>query len=146
VNYLLDTNVVSEWVKARPDPGVAAWLANVDEDRVFLSVITLAELRHGVERLAHGARRDRLNDWLGGELAERFEGRMLSIDAGVADRWGRMVARAQAAGKPAGPMDAFLAATAERHGLTLVTRNEADFRHLCIPLVNPWMIPATGPR
>jgi hypothetical protein len=144
VNYLLDTNVVSEWVKPRPDPGVVAWLAGVDEDRVRLSVITLAELRHGIERLAPGARRDRLDAWLGTDLVARFEARILPVDAGVADRWGRVVARAQAAGRPMGSMDAFIAATAERHGLALVTRNGPDFEALGIPLVNPWAPPSTG--
>jgi len=145
VNYLLDTNVVSEWVKPRPDPGVIAWLAEVDEDRVFLSVITLAELRHGIGRLAPGARRNRLDGWLSGELAGRFEGRLLPIDEGVGDLWGRMMARTQAAGQSMGAMDAFLAATAQRHGLALVTRNDADFRPAGLTLVNPWTIPATGP-
>src|SRR5215210_1866149 len=79
VNYLLDTNVVSEWTKPRPDPGVTDWLADADEDRVYLSVVTLAELRHGVERLADGARKARLDRWLTDELLLRFEGRVLAI-------------------------------------------------------------------
>jgi predicted nucleic acid-binding protein len=139
LNYLLDTNVVSEWVKPRPDPGVVEW------DRVFLSVITLAELRHGIQRMASGTRRDRLEAWLVEELPARFESRLLSIDAQVADTWGRVVARSQAAGHTASPMDAFIAAIAERHGLTLVTRNVADFVPLGIPLLNPWGIHAAGP-
>ena len=68
MTFLLDTNVVSEWVRARPDPGVVAWLDEVDEDRVFLSVATLAELRSGIARIPTGSRRVRLEDWLGEEL------------------------------------------------------------------------------
>ena len=138
MSFLLDTNVVSEWVKPTPDPGVVAWLAEVDEDRVFLSVVTLAELRHGVERLADGNRRRRLDIWLRDELPLRFEGRLLSVDQAVADRWGDVVARREAAGRPIGIMDAFIAATANVHGLKLVTRNAPDFRSAVKEIVNPW--------
>jgi predicted nucleic acid-binding protein len=138
VSFLLDTNVVSEWVKQRPDPGVIAWLAAVDEDRVFLSVVTLAELRHGVERLADGNRRRRLDTWLRDDVPLRFEGRLLPVDHTVADRWGDVVARREAAGRPIGVMDAFIAATANVHGLKLVTRNDSDFRSVVKEIVNPW--------
>jgi predicted nucleic acid-binding protein len=138
VNFLLDTNVVSEWVKPRPDKGVMSWLAEADEDRVFISVVTLAELRHGIERLSPGARRDRLDVWLTQQLPERFETRILSIDAVTANSWGRVMARGQAAGRPIGTMDAFIAATAERHDLTLITRNVSDFEALGTKIVNPW--------
>ena len=138
MSFLLDTNVVSEWVKPRPDAGVVTWLAEVDEDRVFISVVTLAELRHGIERMAAGTRRSRLDTWLTDELTSRFEARVLSIDADIAKLWGRIMARGQAGGRPAGPMDAFIAATAEQHDLTLVTRNVSDFESLGIRLVNPW--------
>jgi len=138
MSFLLDTNVVSEWVKPRPDAGVISWLAAADEDRVFLSVVTIAELRHGIERLAAGARRRRLDDWLRNELPRRFEGRILFIDGAVADLWGTMVARGEAAGRPISVMDAFIAATAGVHGLTLVTRNAPDFESILKPIVNPW--------
>jgi predicted nucleic acid-binding protein len=138
MSFLLDTNVVSEWVKARPDAGVVAWLAEADEDRVFLSVITLAELRYGIERMAAGNRRRRLDAWLRDELPLRFEGRVLPIDRATADAWGRFVARSEKAGRPIGVADAFIAATAEVHGLTLVTRNVADFEPALKVVVNPW--------
>jgi predicted nucleic acid-binding protein len=138
VSFLLDTNVISEWVKPQPDPRVVAWLAEVDEDRVFLSVVTLAELRHGIERLADGRRRHRLDAWLREELPLRFEGRMLPVSEAVADRWGEVVARREAAGRPIGVMDAFIAATANVHALKLVTRNEVDFESVVKKTVNPW--------
>ena len=137
MSFLLDTNAVSEWVKPRPNPGLIGWMESTDEDRVFLSVVTLAEVRYGVERLASGAHRRRLEEWLGRELPLRFEGRMLPVDANVAEAWGKMVARSEATGRPIGAMDAFLAATAEVHHLTLVTRNVSDFRVLNAVL-NPW--------
>jgi predicted nucleic acid-binding protein len=130
--------VVSEWVKQRPNAGVVAWLAEIDEDRVFLSVITLAELRHGVRRLADGSRRQRLDAWLSDELPLRFDGRLLAIDQTVADRWGEVVAEREAAGRPIGAMDAFIAATANVHELALVTRNERDFESVVKEIVNPW--------
>lgn len=141
MSYLLDTNVVSEWVKPRPDPGVVAWLADVDEDRVFLSVVTLAELRYGIGRLADGERRRRLDAWLAHDLPLRFEGRILPIDAAVADRWGEIVAQRAAMGRPTGAMDAFLAAAAGSHGLTLVTRNVAHFVKIVEAVVDPWSGP-----
>jgi predicted nucleic acid-binding protein len=139
MSFLLDTNVVSEWVRPHPDPGVVAWLDKVDEDRVFLSVITLAEIRHGIERLADGQRRRRLDAWLRGDLPLRFESRVLPVDERVADRWGAIVARREAAGRPIGAMDALIAATAETHALTLVTRNATDFEFAVGAIVNPWL-------
>lgn len=138
MTFLLDTNIVSEWVKPRPDPGVIEWLAEIDEDRVFLSVVSLAELRHGIERLAAGKRRKRLDSWLRDELVPRFEGRVLSIDESVADHWGEVVSRREAMGRPIGVMDAFIAATANVHLLKLITRNESDFRSAAKEIVNPW--------
>jgi predicted nucleic acid-binding protein len=137
VNFLLDTNAVSEWVKPRPNPGLIRWMEAADEDRVFLSVLSLAELRYGVERMAAGARRNRLEGWLLHELPLRFEGRVLSVDHRIAEAWGRTVSRSEAMGRPMGAMDAFLSATAEVHRLTLVTRNTSDFPVLKAVL-NPW--------
>jgi predicted nucleic acid-binding protein len=138
VNFLLDSNVVSEWARLRPDTGVVTWLAQADEDRLFISVITLAELRHGIDRMAAGRRRSRLEEWLRNELVARFETRILYVDERVADAWGGIVARREGIGRRIGVMDAFIAATAEVKGLTLVTRNEADFRPSVKSIVNPW--------
>jgi predicted nucleic acid-binding protein len=138
VNFLLDTNVVSEWTRLRPNTGVMKWLSECDEDRVFLSVVTIAELRHGIERLPAGRRRSRLDAWLGDELLPRFEGRVLSIESEIADLWGRLVARREALGKPFQAMDALIAATATAHDLTLVTRNSADFEASVKSILNPW--------
>ena len=112
VSFLLDTNVVSEWTKPRPNPGVIEWLAQANEDDVFLSVVTFAELRHGIERLVAGARRRRLDAWLRNELPKRLDGRVALIDGAVADEWGRLVARNEAGGHPIQAMDALKAATA----------------------------------
>jgi hypothetical protein len=137
VSFLLDTNAISEWVNPRPDPGVMHWTSSTDEDLIFISVISLAELRDGAERLPPGKRRQGLEEWLREELPVRFEGRILPIDAGIADAWGRVVAKSRAIGRSMGIMDAFLAATAEIHQLTLVTRNVSDFP-LLKAVLNPW--------
>jgi predicted nucleic acid-binding protein len=138
VSFLLDTNVVSEWTRPRPSAAVAAWLAAAEEDRVFISVATLAELRDGIDRLPMGARRQGLDTWLGGDLPLRFEGRILGVDPALADSWGRVLAIGRAKGRPIGTMDALLAATAGHYGLTLVTRNTRDFQALGIAIVDPW--------
>lgn len=140
MSFLLDTNVVSEWMKPSPDMGVISWLTEVDEDRTFLSVITLAELRHGIERLPAGRRRTQLDQWLRDDLPARFDSRILPIDSTVADAWGHVVARRAAIGRPIGAMDAFVAATAQIHGLTLVTRNVSNFEASVSGILNPWSI------
>jgi len=139
MKFLLDTNVVSEWVKPHPASGVVTWLSNIDEDRVLISVVTLAELRYGIERMSVGKRRDRLDEWLQDELPLRFEGRVLPIDNAIAGAWGKIVARGEAAGRPIGIMDAFIAATAEVHGLALVTRNASHYELLLQDVINPWL-------
>jgi toxin FitB len=138
VSFLLDTNVVSEWVKPLPNQGVIAWMADVDEDRVFVSVVTLAEIRYGIERMPSGSRRKRLAEWLEQELPLRFEGRIMGIDATIADVCGKVVAQGEDRGKRMEVMDAFLAATAEVHQLTIVTRNTSDFETVTANILNPW--------
>ena len=139
MNFLLDTNVVSEWIKPHPNPGLIAWLEEVDEDRAFLSVVTLTELRYGIEHLAPGKRRRQLEDWLEHDLSLRFEDRILSIDSAVADACGRIVAQREKLGRPIEAMDAYLAATAEVHHLTLVTRNDSDFEGAVRSILDPWI-------
>ena len=138
MSFLLDTNVISEPMKPRPNSGVLAWLAKADEDRVFISVVTITELRYGVERLSTGSRRERLDAWLRNDLRLRFKERILPVDIEVADACGRLVARREFLGRPIEARDAFIAATAEVHGLTLVTRNAPDFQPAVGAIVSPW--------
>ena len=139
MSFLLDTNVISEPMKARPNAGVLTWLAEVDEDNIFLSVVTITELRYGIERLATGRRRDHLEKWLRKDLGSRFERRILPVDIEIADACGRLVARSESMGRPIEPRDAFIAATAEVHALTLVTRNASDFEATVKAIVMPWI-------
>jgi len=124
-------------VVAQPNPGLIGWMESADEDRIFISVISLAELHYGLERLAEGKRRSQLERWLRDELPLRFESRILPVNDMVAKAWGKTVSRSEATGRPMGTMDAFLAATAEIHQLTLVTRNVTDFP-LLRAVLNPW--------
>ena len=136
--FLLDANCISEAVRVRPDPNVENWVRAVDQDLLYLSVLTLGEIRKGLAGLAQGKRRTRLETWLEVELQVRFSGRILSIDAGVADRWGLLEADAKRKGKPLSTIDGLLAATAVHHNLTIVTRNVADFNGISVPVLNPW--------
>jgi toxin FitB len=138
MSFLLDTNVLSEPMKERPNPGVLAWLSRVDEDQVFVSVVSITELRFGVERVAIGKRRERLDGWLRKDLILRFEGRILPIDLRIADACGGLMARSESMGRPMEARDAFIAATAEVHGLTLVTRNTSDFEPTLKAIISPW--------
>jgi toxin FitB len=139
VSYLLDTTVVSEWAKPRPNEGVVSWLADVDEDRVYLSVVTLAELRHGIARLPVGRRRTRFDQWMREDVVLRFDARLLPIDTATADVCGTLLAQSEDHGRPMGVMDALIAATAQVHGMTLVTRNVSDFEAtIDTGIVNPW--------
>jgi predicted nucleic acid-binding protein len=138
VTFLLDTNVVSEWIKPRPNSGVVSWLGAVDDDQTYLSVVTITELRYGIDRMMAGARTRRLDDWLREELLSRFDGRVLPVDLAIADECGRLLARSEAAGRSIEARDAFIAATAEVYGLTLVTRNVSHFRAVVQSLFMPW--------
>ena len=135
---MLDTNVVSEWVKPRPSGNVIAWLAEASEDEIFISVCTFAELRFGVASMARGKRRDHLDAWLRSDLPARFDRRIVGIDVSIADAWGNIQARARQNGRPLGPMDGLIAATAQVHDMTIVTRNTKHFEAVGVPLLNPW--------
>ena len=139
MKYLLDTNVISEPMKARPNGGVVAWLSGLDEDEACISVVTITELRYGIERLATGKRREILEAWLRKDLSGRFEGRILPVELEIADACGRLVARSEGLGHPIEPRDAFIAATAEVHGLTLVTGNASDFQPTVKSILTPWI-------
>jgi predicted nucleic acid-binding protein len=138
MNYLLDTNVVSEIPKPRPNAGVLRWLDQTDEDKIFLSVVTIAELRRGIERLPPGRRRRALDDWFRNELRPRFEGRLLPVDAEVAETCGKLMATCEASGRTMELADALIAATTEVHNLALVTRNVSHFQASVKHFVTPW--------
>lgn len=138
MSFLVDTNVLAEVRRPAPSPKVLAWLDQLDEDRAFISVISLAELRRGVALMDDGRRKQALADWLAHDLPDRFAGRILLIEPEIAETWGDLMAESQRNGKTLSAMDGFLAATALARQLTLVTRNTKDFAPFGVPLLNPW--------
>jgi toxin FitB len=136
--FILDTNCISEAVRAQPEPRVMQWMGAADESLLYLSVLTLGEIRKGLAGLPQGQRRTHLESWLALELLARFSGRILPIDAAISDRWGLLAADAKQTGKALSAIDGLLAATALHHNLTLVSRNVRDFANTPVPVLNPW--------
>lgn len=138
MSFLLDTCVISEMVKARPNLEVVRWIDSVEEGKLFLSVLTLGELEKGIAKLQDVSRKEVLQEWLEQDLAERFAGRILPIDMSVAVAWGKMQGEAERNGNKLPVIDALLAATAQTNGLTLATRNVVDFERCGSRVFNPW--------
>lgn len=135
MSYLIDTNVMSELRKRQANANLVAWMQARPRESLYLSVLSLGEIRKGIEGVADAAFRQTLTDWLEVDLPKYFLGRLLGVDAQIVDRWGRLQA---SAGRTLPVVDAMLAATALQHDLTLVTRNVKDFEGLGVPLDNPW--------
>ena len=138
MRYLLDTCVISELVARQPNPRVVAWVDAVEESRLYLSVVTIGEIRHGIAKLPDSPRKERLNRWLEEDLLLRFSGRIVPIDVGVMLTWGELVARLERTGRVLPAMDSLVAAIALHGGFTLVTRNVRDFEGTGVQIVKPW--------
>ncbi len=136
MSYLVDTNVISELRRREPNPNVVEWFEQRPSTALFLSVLTLGEIRKGIELVTDGKRKLQLLDWLEVELPKFFAGRTLPVDLAVADRWGRLQADV---GRPLPAVDSLMAATALHHGLRMVTRNARDFAFPGLAVINPWI-------
>jgi predicted nucleic acid-binding protein len=136
--FLLDTNCISELVRSRPEPRVVDWLRAADESLLYVSVLTLGEIRMGAASLPQSKRRTQLEIWLELDLQVRFSGRILGIDGAIADRWGWLTAQANRRGRPLAAIDGLLAATALHHNLTMVSRDASDFEGAQVAVLNPW--------
>jgi predicted nucleic acid-binding protein len=139
MKYLLDTCVVSELIRLHPDPRVIAWLSGQPEQNIFLSTITLGEIKKGIERLSAGPKRESLEAWLR-QLESRFSLRTICIGVDEAYAWGILSAQANQAGMVLPVADGLMAACARAHALVLATRNTPDFKTTGIPVLNPWQI------
>lgn len=135
MKYLIDTCVLSELRKKIPNQGVIDWFAARSVSTLYLSVLTLGELRKGITALEEVKRRETLLNWLESDLPLFFSGRILSIDIDVANRWGELLAVAK---RPMPAIDSLLASTASHHGMSVVTRNQRDFEDFGIEVINPW--------
>lgn len=133
--YLLDTNVISERLKPKPNTGVVRWLDAHDDEGYYLSVLTLGEIRKGIELQGDHRKKLRYIAWLEHSLPAQFVDRILGIDAHVADQWGRMIAKMTGTIQM---IDSLIAATALVHNLSVVTRNEKDFSLFPVEVINPW--------
>lgn len=136
--FLLDTNVISELVKPRPDTNVTAWVEGTHESLLYLSVLTLGEIRRGIAVLPQSRRRATLEAWVDKDLRARFDDRILSIDQEVADRWGSLTAAARNSGIVLPVIDGLLAATALEYNLTFVTRDIGQIPAMGVAVFNPW--------
>lgn len=136
--YLVDTNVISELAKPSPEPAVRHWAQEADPDSLYISVITIGELRKGIVLHPDPVRRSRLERWKRDVLANWFVGRILDVTDEVAERWGELSGLCQQIGHPLPVLDLLLAATAAEHGLTVVTRNAAHFEGIGVDVLSPW--------
>ena len=136
--YLLDTCVISELIARQPDSSIVDWIDGLDEDRLFVSVVTVGEIKKGIEKLADSERKRALGEWLEDDLLTRFRDRILPIDTAVMLVWGRLTSGLEKRGRPMPAIDSLIAATCLYGGLGLVTRNENDFAYSGVEIVNPW--------
>jgi tRNA(fMet)-specific endonuclease VapC len=138
MSFLLDTCVISELVSKQPNPAVVQWVDSVDENMLFLTAITIGEITRGIEKLPDSSRKSALKDWLEDDLLIRFRDKILPIDTAVMLVWGQLAADLEMQGKPMPAIDSLIAATCLEGRLDLVTRNESDFVHSGVKVINPW--------
>lgn len=138
MNYLLDTCVLSEFTRRKPQEKVIRWVDGIDEEKLFISAITVGEIQRGVARLPESPRKTELLVWMNLRFIERFSPRILPLDAPTLLLWGSLTARLESQGQPLPVMDTLIAATALQHNLIVATRNSADFLPTGVQLINPW--------
>jgi tRNA(fMet)-specific endonuclease VapC len=138
--YLLDTNVISELIAKQPEIRVIQWMQSTDEDLLYLSVITIGEIKKGIEKLPAAPRKEVLATWLQNDLPERFQHRLVPLDIDILLKWGELTARLETAGNPLPAIDSLMAASALQRELILVTRNTRDFVATGVPTLNPWIL------
>jgi len=138
MSYLIDTCCISELTKKKPNPNVVKWFTDRDELSMYLSVITFGELRKGIEKLPDSKKKKELNRWIKEDLNQRFKNRVLSINMEEAIKWGELLAASEKNGKPLPAIDSLIAATAQVHDLSVVTRNTHDMEGSEVEVINPW--------
>jgi toxin FitB len=138
LHYLLDTCVLSEFVRPKPETKVVGWLNSVDAEHLFLSVVTIGEIQFGISSRPPSNRRTELEVWLNVSLREQFAERVLSLDSDTFTTWGQLMAERKQRGEPMGVMDSLITATALHHKMILVTRNVSDFQGSGLSILNPW--------
>jgi len=137
LNYLLDTCVISELVRSTPDEAVTNWMRQIPDERVFLSAITIGEIRKGITKLPESKKKNQLTNWLN-TLLEDYQARIYPINLTVAENWGIIQGKAENRGTPVASVDSLIAAVAQTYNLIVVTRNENDFASTNVTILNPW--------
>jgi toxin FitB len=138
MKYVLDTNVISEAINKQPNPQVMNWLRGMDAQELYLSVVTIGEIKKGVEKLPESNRKETIKDWFEHELLIKFDGQILGLDLPVILIWGELVGSLEQRGRKLPVLDSLIAATVKYYGYTLVTRNEKDFDGIDITVFNPF--------
>ena len=138
MNYLLDTCVLSEFTRRQPNVRVIDWLNSIEEEKLFISVITIGEIQRGIEHLPDSHRKTELLLWMNNELLTRFAERMITIDASMMFLWGSLFTRQEASGQKMGVMDSLILASALQNNLIIATRNVTDFLPSGVQVINPW--------
>lgn len=138
MNYLLDTCVISELIKPRPSQKVVTWIDSIEEEKLYISVITIGEFEKGISKLPTSSKKDKISDWLNEDLLIRFKSRILDLDVNTLIKWGQIVANLENQGRKILAVDYLIAATVLQHDLCLVTRNIQDFQNCGIKILNPW--------
>src|ERR1035437_3047382 len=139
--WLLDTNVLSELRRRRPEPRIVAFVADRPLESLYISSVTLAEIRFGIEVVAEPNRRAELSGWLAHKVRPMFENRILPVTEGIMFRWRLLVEEGRKTGHTFSQPDLIIAATAIHHRLTIVTRDRSDYDKARVPVMNPWDAP-----
>ena len=140
MKYLIDTCVISELIKNKPNENVINWITKNDEQDLFLSTLTIGEIYKGIEKISNISKKATLSQWIEHDLKERFKNRILAIDINVAKMWGKIQGNSELDGKPMPAIDSLIAATGLAYNLTVVTRNVSDMQQSKVVLLNPWKL------
>ncbi len=139
MKYLLDTNIISEFISKQPNQKVLDFIKSLDEEDIYLSVITIGEIKFGIEKVKSETKKETLSNWLNSDLLERFKGRIVNIDTPIMLKWGEVNQYLQSIGKPMPIMDSLIASSCLAKNFVLITRNEKDFYSFDIEMVNPFL-------
>lgn len=138
MKYLLDTCVISELIKQKPNQKVVQWISNIEEARLFISVLTIGELHKGIEKLPESRKKSTLHKWLTYDLKKRFKNKIINFDIQTATTWGKIQAKSELLGKTLPAIDGLIVATGLFHDLVIVTRDIKDMKVSGVDLLNPW--------
>lgn len=138
MNYLLDTCVLSELIKKQPNSKVVHWISDIEEENLFISVLTIGELHKGIEKLPESRKKNMLHKWVTYDMKKRFENKIIDLDLHTATTWGKIQAKSEMSGQKLPAIDSLIAATGISHDLIVVTRNTKDMESSGVDLVNPW--------